>query len=954
MTVPEGSTIRRTLRRLATIILAASVAYTALYVLSGGVKTVSAALLDTPVLRASPSMEMRGALLHGEREKLRRLARGHDDVSSLLARAYLAELDGDLEEARRYVEAAAEQASGEEVMRAVALADARLARAAGDWDAAEKRLREALSTHSRAYYVRVELGDLLIARGRDSEAEPILDQLSQEFNSGRLDAAPGLYALGRAMALLGSYKDANHAFELAYEKDSQFVPGIVEWGELLLSKYNTADAERTFQDALEVDDRHPGALVGMANVVMETQNYYAEAREHLRRAKRRYPSSPRVLLTRAELAIHDGEWKLALDFTKKVLDQRPKHLEALAVQAAVHYLRDDREAFDRVKKRALELNPTYADVYTRTAEFAVMVHRYREGVELNRKARKLDQGNSEALMGLGIGLSRLGRIDRAAEVLQKAFDADPYNVRAYNMLQFFDETLPEYDVFRHDRFLLRAHQSQSELVDDLVSPLVSEAIETYTQKYSFEPADEMSVEIYRKPETFGVRTVGLPNISPHGICFGQVVATRSPREGNFNWRQVVWHEMAHVYHIQESGYRVPRWFTEGLAEYETNVKEPSWVRHHERRIAGALRDDDIPSITELDRRFSQARSYQEILEAYHLSSLVIHFIVDKWGFDTVDEMVTAFGEKVRTRRVIEETVGVSVQKFDAEFRAWLQKRLSGFDRQLLISLKGLDPPQKLRETTPESRRDGWYHARLAVGEMRRGNSKKAVEAMERALEIGSRDVRVQYAATAFYATRGRAKKAYEHGLKVLDEGRDDYLHRVRLGRLARVREDLEAARIHLMAAVQLYPDGSGAWRELLKVAESTDDRALEQRAIVRMFELDQTNAGAARRYTEFFADAGHWKRAREGVDRWYAIAPFDTEMQRSRAEVARRVDAPEMAMEAWTALAELEADNRKDIWLDALESLSQIEGADAQVEQAMKRAREAGASDAEIDGAVVN
>jgi len=946
--------MRRTAHRFAITALTVAVAYAALIAMSGGGTRASAALLQTPVLRADPSMELRAAVLQGEHETLRRLARGHDDAPSLLARAYLAELDGDLAEARRFVGAAAGQASGGQTRRAVALAEARLARAAGDWDAAETRLREALSEHSTAYHLRVELGELLIDRGRDAEAEPILDQLSKEFNAGRLDSAPGLYALGRAMALLGSYKDANHAFELAYEKDSQFTPGIVEWGELLVSKYNTADAERTFQDALAVDDGHPEALAGMARVVMETQNYYAEAREHLRRAKKRHPSSPRVLLTRAELAIHDGKWDLALDFTEKILEERPKHLEALAVQAAVHYLKDDREAFERIKQQALELNPSYAEIYTRTAEFAVLVHRYREGVELHRKARKLDAGNSKALMGLGIGLSRLGRIDRAAEVLKKAFDADPYNVRVYNMLQFFDETLPEYDVFRHDRFVVRAHESQSKLVDDLVSPLISEAIETYTEKYSFEPAEELSIEIYRKPESFGVRTVGLPQISPHGICFGRVVATRSPREGNFNWRQVVWHEMAHVYHIQESGYRVPRWFTEGLAEYETNVKEPSWVRHHERQIAAALRDDDIPSITELDRRFSQARSYRDILRAYHLSSLVIHFIVDEWGGETVDEMVDAFGENIRTRKVIEQTIGVSVQKFDAEFRAWLQERLSGFERQLLISLKGLDPPQKLKETTPESRRDGWYHARLAVGEMRRGNSTKAAEAMKRALEIGSRDVRVQYAATAFYATRGRAGKAYEHGLNVLDEGRDDYLHRVRLGRLARVREDLEAARIHLMAAVQLYPDGSGAWRELLKVAESTDDRALERRAIVRMFELDQTNGDAARRYTEFFANAGQWRRAKEGVQRWYAIAPFDTEMQRARAKVARKVGAPEMAMEAWRALAELKSDNRQDIWLDALKSLSQTEGASAQVERATERARDAGASDAAIDEATVN
>jgi len=920
----------------------------------GGVPEVEASLLETPVLHAAGSMELRGAVLQGDFDDVRRLARSHDDTASLLARAYLAELDGDLDGARRFVEAAGREASEGADRRAVALAEARLSRAAGDWDEAESRLREALANHSRAYHHRVDLGALLIARGREAEAEPLLDELSGAFNAGRLNSASGLYALGRGMALLGSFKDANHAFELAYEKDSQFVPGIVDWGELLLSKYNTSDAKKTFQDALEVNDRHPGALVGMAEVVMETQNYYARARELLRRAEAEHPSSPNLLLARAELSVYDGEWDDALEYVRDLLERRPKHLEALAHRAAVHYLQDDREAFRRVKQRALELNPSYAEVYTRAAEFAVLVHRYAEGVELNRRARELDGDHPEALMGLGIGLSRLGKIDRATEVLRKAFDVDPYNVRVYNMLQFFDETLPDYDVYRHDRFLFRAHQSESEVLDRIVSPLVSEALEVYREKYDFEPAEQLSVEVYRKPETFGVRTVGLPNISPHGVSFGPVVATRSPSEGDFNWRQVVWHEMAHVFHIQESGYRVPRWFTEGLAEYETNVRQPSWIRHHERRIAAALRDGDLPSIVDLDRRFSQAQSYQDILEAYHLSSLVIHFIVDEWGFEKVAEMVSAFGAKVRTAPVLRETLDVSIEEFDDELRAWLRERLGEFDRQLLISLRGLDPPRKLEETTPEARRDGWYHARRAVGLMRRGSSEEAAGAMERALEMGSGDVRVQYAATALYASRGRTEKAYEHGLKVLDAGRDDYLHRVRLGRLARIREDLEAARVHLQAAVQLYLDGFDAWRELSKIAEATDDRELERRALRRMFELDQTSAAAARQYTEFHAEAGRWKLARDGVERWFAIEPFNPEMQRRRAEVARRVGAPEMAMESWTLLAELESANRRDIWLDAVESLSETRNAEAQLEEAIRRAEEAGASPGAIDRARVN
>lgn len=921
----------------------------------GGLRVApaSSAMLEGPVLQATESMELRAAVMHGELEKVSSLATRHDDVPALLARAYIAELEGDLEGARQYVSAALEEDSVAKQHRAAQLARARLQRAVGLRDEAEGLLRKALSEHSDAHFIRVELGELLVERGQESQAEPLLEKLSRDFNAGRLDDAAGLYALGDAMALLGSYKDANHAYQLAYEKDSQYLPGVVRWGELFLSKYNTADAEETFSDALDVNEDHPGALVGMARVVMETNNYFEEARRHLARAEKVHASSPGVLLARAELAIYDGDWDEALERVERVLSERPNHLEALSFKAAVYYLKDDREAFERVEERALALRSDFAELYTTTADFAVLVHRYREGIELNRRALELESGHPEALLGLGTGLSRAGKIDEAVEVLERAFNADPYNVRAYNMVQFFDKKLPEYDVFRHDRFLLRAHESEAQIVDRLVSPLVADALEVYREKYDFEPADELSVEVFPDPESFGARTVGLPHISPHGVCFGRVVATRSPSEGNFNWRQVVWHEMAHVFHIQESDYRVPRWFTEGLAEYETNVEDPAWIRHHEPRIAAALREGDIPSVLDLDRRFTQAESYVDILQAYHLSSLVLHFIVEEWSFGKVDEMIDKFNSKVRTKEVIEATFETSVEEFDRRFREWLRKRLIGFDQQLLISLRTVPAVEQLEDSTPESRRDGWYHARLAVAQLREGDSKSATEAMDRALQIGSTDPKVQYAASAFYATRGRTKKAYRHGLKVLDEGRDDYSLRVRLARLARVLEELEAARVHLDAALQLYPDGFEGWKQMLKIAETTDDRSLERRSVRRMFELDQTSTLAARRWTELALEEGRWAEAKEGVERWFAIEPFETELHRTRVEVALQRDRPERALESWEFLALLRPSSADDIWLDAIRAFAEGGYEGDPMERVVRRAREAGVSADAIEGAKV-
>ena len=81
------------------------------------------------------------------------------------------------------------------------------------------------------------------------------------------------------------------------------------------------------------------------------------------------------------------------------------------------------------------------------------------------------------------------------------------------------------------------------------------------------------------PTHYAVRTVGLPDIGVAGVCFGRVITALSPTNHAFNWGMVLAHELAHVFAIQLSRSRVPRWFTEGLSEVETMRARPEWARH---------------------------------------------------------------------------------------------------------------------------------------------------------------------------------------------------------------------------------------------------------------------------------------------------------------------------------------------------------------------------------------
>ncbi len=861
------------------------------------------------------------AFAAGNYTQARTLAYRHDDPASLLIRARLAVFDGDLELATRFARAAFDHAVKPQQKALASAALARLLTARGQWDAAEKGLRAFLSSHPKAFAVRLELGRLLNKRGARTEARTVLEPFSEYFNNGLLKTPRQLRWLGEAMREVDSFDDANYAFQKMYDQDPGYVDGLVSWAELLLSKYNTADAERTLREALAINPHNPRALVDMARLEMQTKNYFDDARADLDKAAEVAAHDPRLVLTRAELDIYDNDCAKATRRADAILKKRTRFLDAFVIKAACRYLQDDHEGFERIGKKALALDPDFAKLYTETARYANLSHRYVEVVELEKKALALRPGYPPALLGLGIGLSRIGKEDRAVPYLKKAFDKDPYNVRAYNMVELYDKTMPNYDLTAYGKFTLRTQKSQTAALNQMVPKLVKQAMATYEKKYHFKARAGLQVEIYPNHSTFGVRSVGLPHISPTGLCFGRIVITRSPSDGNFNWRQVIWHEMAHVYHIQKSNYRVPRWFTEGLAEYETNVKDPAWERHRDREIVAMMRQGDLPSVVDLDKRFTQARSYKGILRAYNLSSLVIHFIVEEHGFEAINKMLDEFPKKLDTAKVIEAALGEDVPTFDKKLRAWLEKRYANFHNQFVVSLDQIPPVRTLDKKLSDKPNDAVLRAKLGVAQLRDGHPKKADEAIERALTLDKHDPTVQYLAAVVALNEGRARDAYKHGMAILDAFKDGYEIRVVLGRTAMMLEKPKAARVHLEAATQLYPDGTEAWVNLYKLAQSQHDAKLEATAERRLFELDQNDPLIARQRLKRMLAQKQWDKAMQAAERWVAIQPLEARAQRALAQASLQSKHPDRAVDAYEVLVDLLPDTKQQVRREAADAL---------------------------------
>jgi len=843
-----------------------------------------------------------------------------DGAESYVVSALFNLRDAKFDAALRELEKAEQAATTELEREWLILGRARLAREQNSPSVAESILRELLQARPQAHRARLELGEILMARGAKSEADLVLDSFSSFFNNGLLKTSVELALLSKAMAHLGSFQDANRAAQLSFEADPRNAENLVFWGELLLSKYNYHDADRTFKDALAVDPNHPGALVGLARVELAQTTNYNEVRNLLERASLVASEYPDLWTTYAQASIYDSDCVSAREHVQRVLKSRPHHLEARTLEAVCDYLDDKSEVFESRVKEILELNPRYADVFATAAEFAVRVHRYDEAVALDRRALEIYPGHARSLVGLGIGLSRIGKEDEALDVFRDAFDADPYNVRAFNMVELYEKKMPEYEFTDHGRFRIRAHQTQNEAINHLVAPLVDEAIKEFDKKYQHKTHPYLAVEVFPVAEVFAVRSVGVPNVSPQGICFGKVVVSRSPSEGNFNWAQVIWHELAHVYHLQISKSRVPRWFTEGLAEYETNVKDPAWSRHHDKELARALIAGELRGVMTLDKGFTQARTFEEILRSYHQASLVIHYLVQTHGFPKIVEMLNAWGQMKPTETVYRDVLKQSPTQIDEGFRVWLMKRYMNFQGQLLLDLAAVESVMEVQKALNAKPDDADLRANLAVAHYRDGKKDAALAALDSALKVAKSTPRVHLIAALIYSDLGRMKDAHASGNRVLEHARDSYDLRMIMGSAAQSLELTEEASIHFQAATELFPGGQDAWDALDRIALMTRNESLAVSTIKRLFELDAHDSSVARRYGERMLKLKNFDEARRAGQRWMDIAPFDARAHNFLAQVELANGNGPGAEQIWETALVIRKGEEREIILGAIKA----------------------------------
>jgi hypothetical protein len=170
--------------------------------------------------------------------------------------------------------------------------------------------------------------------------------------------------------------------------------------------------------------------------------------------------------------------------------------------------------------------------------------------------------------------------------------------------------------------------------------------------------------------------MGMPGLGALGVTFGEVIAMDSPsarKPGDFNWGSTLWHEMSHVFILMATNYRVPRWFTEGLAVHEEGERSPEWKNRATPEVLVAIRDKKMLPITKLDRGFVYPEYPSQVIVSYFQAGSICDFVKEKWGELKLLDMVHSYAKLMTTPQIVKQDLGLAPEEFDKQYFAWLNE-----------------------------------------------------------------------------------------------------------------------------------------------------------------------------------------------------------------------------------------------------------------------------------------
>ena len=696
-----------------------------------------------------------------------------------------------------------------------------------------------------------------LAHGESIKAATMVAQIRQ-FVSTRpysYRSAPDLVVFAREALFLGA--DPKDVVDKVLATATKADPGLrdvfLAKGDLALDKHDFDLAAKTFQEGLKGAPIDPDFHYGLARAYADGDRatMLTEIDAALKANPRHIPS----LLLLADHEIDSEDYASATKHLDQVTEVNPWDPQAWAYRAVLAHLRNEVATERVLRQKALQFDPTNPEVDWLIGKKLAEKYRFAEAAPHQRQALQFDPEFLPAREELANDLLRLGEETEGWQLAKEVQAKDGYDVEAYNLATLHD-TMAKYATLTNDDFVVRLPAAEARIYGPRVVDLLERARAKLTAKYQVDLVRPTFVEIFGDQKDFAVRTFGVPDIGGFlGVCFGRVVTANSPASNSAqpsNWETVLWHEFCHVVTLQKTQNRMPRWLSEGISVYEESQADPSWGMHMDARYREMILRGDMMPVGNLSAAFLTPPSPLHLQFAYFESSLVVDFIISRYGLESLKGILQDLGEgKEVNPAIAAHTAALPV--FEKEFNAYARDKA----QQLAPRLVWDRPDASLAGPGAELKLAAW-------AERHPDN---------------------------YWALQARARN--------LIDAKDWKEAQALLARFLKLDPD------------QIGPDNS--YSQLAAVDRTLGDTAGERAALTELVARDDNATEACLRLMELAEAAHDWPALQHYAERFLAVNPLVVPPYRSLARAAQELNEPERAVAADRTLLLLGPPNPSEV-----------------------------------------
>lgn len=547
----------------------------------------------------------------------------------------------------------------------------------GRYSNAQAVITRALEQFPFSLRTKLLAREVSLYNGSNTKAREYLEEMAGLANRRQwaYRDAQSLVALGRAALLMGvdPKKVLENTFDRAKKADPDLRDAHAASVQVAIDKSDFDLAAKLTNEALKKFPKDPDFLYSRAQALSgsDRKAMLAALTAALEINENHVPS----YLLIADHMIDAEEYGEAETKISRALEINPYHPQAWAYRAVMAHLNNELAKEAEYRRNALKFYTNNPGVDHLIGRKLSQKYRFTEGAAYQRRALAFDADFVPAKSQLAQDLLRLGEDQEGWALAEQVHQEDGYDVVAYNLANLKD-TMNQFATLTNQYFTVRMGASEAPVYGDRVMSLLTRAHTNLSLKYGIELQTPTFVEIFPNQKDFAVRTFGMPGGAGYlGVCFGRVITANSPatQAGRAaSWESVLWHEFTHVVTLQMTKNKMPRWLSEGISVYEEQRSNPAWGQAMTPRYREMILGEDLVKIGELSGSFLAPPSGEHLMFAYYESSLVVRYLVEKFGFESVLRILRDLKLGVPINDAIAHHT-IALDKLESDFATFARK-----------------------------------------------------------------------------------------------------------------------------------------------------------------------------------------------------------------------------------------------------------------------------------------